>query len=366
MSLDLVIDNEQDNPAVVQIQQQIRAMIRQRTLKTGQKIPSMRKLSQQVGVSVGIVKQAINILVAQGYLMSQPGSGVYVADSHVMRKCISMVLPTISERTSRIMMGVKKGLAVNSSQLQVQAADLDFAQEADIISRLDSSQVAGAIIYPPPINAYIPPLLELRRRGVPYVLVDSEFDSIGADSVTVNQFEMGKMAMEYLLAKGHTRIGIVDLSVDVGLQKVRMGAADVLRTAGIDFDALPRIITDAEDLNADQPCANGEQAAKELLQAHSDLTAIWGVNEFLSLGALRGAKAMGRSVPGDISILGFGDFSASQLSAPPLTIIEQPLELIGKRAAERLLDILNEEQDDPVSLRLKPRLIERESVASRK
>lgn len=355
-------------PYVLQIQERLRAQIRSGILKPGEKIPSMRQLASQSGTSLGIVKQALTTLATEGFLRAHPGRGVYVAESQRTQRSVALVLPALdTEQTLKIVKGVKAGLGAGSARLLVLAADFDFEQELDLFSSLNSSFVAGAIIVPPPVNRYTEPLRALRRAGVPFVLVDTVPESLEVDSVQTDRVELGRMAFGYLLDRGHRRIGIVDHTGDtLTHRELREGADEALRGVGLRFSGMPRVITDVTDLQPSTPWANGERATVQLLREYPDLTAIIGMNDNLSLGVLRGARASGRVVPKDLSVLAVGDLSAFSVSDPPMTAINQPHETMGYEAAKRLVELL----DSPVLLptkriQLEPQLMERSSVSTR-
>ena len=66
MSKSFSVDNHADVPIVQQIQKELRKRIRSQNLAPGQKLPSMRQLSEQLDVSIGTVKQAVNTLTVEG------------------------------------------------------------------------------------------------------------------------------------------------------------------------------------------------------------------------------------------------------------------------------------------------------------
>ena len=354
-------------PFVLQIQERLRARIRSGDLKPGERIPSMRQLAAQSGTSLGIVKQALTTLGTEGFLRSHPGRGVYVAESQGTQRSVALVLPALdTEQTLKIIKGIKAGLGSGSARLLVMSADFDFEQELDLFSSLNASYVAGAIIVPPPVNRYTEPLRALRRAGVPFVLVDTVPESLEADSVQTDRVQLGRMAFGYLLERGHRRIGVIDHTGDtLTHRELREGADEALRAYGLCFADMPRMITDVTDLRPRKPWFNGEKATVELLKKHPELTAIVGVNDNLSLGALRGARKSGRSVPRDLSVLAVGDLNAFEVSEPPMTAINQPHEAMGFEAARRLVELLDEPGLLPVKrMQLQPQLVERASVST--
>jgi len=362
----LVIEPSDIRPLGTQIRDRIREMIQRKDLRPGEKIPSMRALAQQTGVSLGIVKQALNGLTTEGYLRSHQGRGLYVTTHEQARRTLVLVLPTLDfDPILKIIRGVKRGLGGSSPKLLVQAADCDFEHEADLLRNLDSSSIAGAIIYPPPMSYFVKALRTLATRDVPHVLIDTAFAELNATSVTTDWFAMGLESMGYLLERGHRRIALVEQNADsTSFRELRGGMNEALRKVGLSYQQLPRFETDAADLNPQEPWANGQRATQRLLADHPDVTAIMGMNEHLSLGALRGAKASGRRVPEDVSVLSIGDLPAFATTDPPVTAFAQAAEEMGRLAGEILVRMLSGEGPAEQSVRLKPTLQERSSVSS--
>ena len=362
--MDIQIDPAQSEPLVQQFQRQLRAGIQSRRLKPGVKLPSMRQFVSTYGMSLGVVKQAINTLTAQGYLRAEQGSGVYVAQRELEQQAIALVVPTINEATGEILTGIKEGLQLDAPRILLHDANFDFQNEARYIDQLDSAMVSGAIIYPPPVSDFLPVLKTLKQRGVPFVLVDTAFDGLEVDSVTTDSHAMGLEAMRYLLDRGHRRIGLIDLSADsANYQQMRSGISEALAGYGMRFDKLPRYVTDATDLDPVQPWANGERATLRLLGQYPDLTAIVGMNDYMSLGTLRGVQMSGRKVPDDVSVFAINDLHMFAAMTPALTALSQPEHEIGRCAAMRLLELLKGQQTQTAQkIKLKPRLYERDSV----
>ena len=75
------------------------------------------------------------------------------------------------------------------------------------------------------------------------------------------------------------------------------------------------------------------------------LTAIFVLNDLMALGALEGARSLGRRVPDDLSVVGFDDIPFAALANPPLTTVGQPIRELGEQAADLLLAVV--ERDGP-------------------
>jgi DNA-binding LacI/PurR family transcriptional regulator len=100
----------------------------------------------------------------------------------------------------------------------------------------------------------------------------------------------------------------------------------------------------------------GRQATAELLEHAPQLTAIFVLNDLMALGALDAARASGRRVPDEVSIIGFDDIPFAALANPPLTTVAQPIRQLGEQAADLLLRVI-EDGVAPVEASIQPNVL---------
>jgi LacI family transcriptional regulator len=102
-----------------------------------------------------------------------------------------------------------------------------------------------------------------------------------------------------------------------------------------------------------------------LLSLPTSPTAIFGLDGVMAIGALGAAVAMGWAVPADLSIVGCDGMEVSAYVRPALTTTCQPVEALGKQAAELLLALIDEEVPPAPLPRfvLEPKLMVRDSCA---
>ncbi|WP_414172854.1 substrate-binding domain-containing protein [Clavibacter tessellarius] len=88
---------------------------------------------------------------------------------------------------------------------------------------------------------------------------------------------------------------------------------------------------------------------------------VFASSDLMAVGAIRMLQASGRRVPVDVSVVGFDDVIIAATSDPPLTTVRQPLEEMGRVAAETVIAAsLGQEVDrQPV---LPTTLVQRESA----
>jgi DNA-binding LacI/PurR family transcriptional regulator len=82
----------------------------------------------------------------------------------------------------------------------------------------------------------------------------------------------------------------------------------------------------------------GAGAAARLLG--QDVTALFAANDEMALGAMSAARTLGRAVPGDLSVVGFGDTHRARQATPALTTVSIPRHEIGSRAMEMVVAAL--------------------------
>ncbi len=106
----------------------------------------------------------------------------------------------------------------------------------------------------------------------------------------------------------------------------------------------------------------GVNAARTLLSLNPRPTAIFASNDQQAIGAIRHCQSVGLAVPGDVSVAGFDDIPLTALVTPRLTTVRQPIDLIGARAVEFVLDHDTPDRG-PLTARLRTHLEIRESCA---
>ena len=109
------------------------------------------------------------------------------------------------------------------------------------------------------------------------------------------------------------------------------------------------------------------QQARELLESIINkgmtFTALLACNDWMAVGALNAAKAMGIAVPDKLSIIGFDNTIISQITEPRLTTVDQSMTRLGQLAAERICELITESDQSNKKIVIETKLIQRESCA---
>ncbi|MFJ5956695.1 LacI family DNA-binding transcriptional regulator [Paenarthrobacter sp. NPDC092416] len=219
----------------------------------------------------------------------------------------------------------------------------DLPVDEDVWPAVQRSVVDGFLIYSLPDGH--PAVSSALNRGLPCVIIDSPKIE-GVPFVGIDDRSAASRAAEHLLELGHHRIGILvdrlrpDGSRGFASQsRVRHAQDEVARErlagyraafqqAGLDPSAVP--IVEAGGFLFTE----GQRAAEDLLRRHN-LTAVLATTDVLALSALKVLRVMGKSVPEEVSVVGFDDLPES--AAAGLTTVRQPLIDKGRRAAEAII-----------------------------
>ncbi|MEU2618390.1 LacI family DNA-binding transcriptional regulator [Streptomyces sp. NPDC007157] len=162
-------------------------------------------------------------------------------------------------------------------------------------------------------------------------------------------------ATSHLLSAGHTRVAHLAGPHEFSVAGQRLeGYERALRAHGIKPD--PALVAES-----DMTRESGYEAACRLLTG-TDATAIFCASDMSAAGAIAAARDLGRSVPGDLSVVGFDDIPLAEDLYPRLTTVHVPQQELG-RSATRLA--LHRRPTDPPSRRvvLGSHVVVRQSVA---
>lgn len=250
-----------------------------------------------------------------------------------------------------VLKGAAKGLYAGEVQPVLLPADQD---DSDRIPRfLRSRAVDGAIII---LQHEIAHLAEtLFEAPFPIAWVGRPQVALADDAIVIDSdnYGGGVTAARALVDVGRRRLGIITGPHDMEPARDRArGWRDELDRLGVDSGPAVQGAFTVE---------SGSAAMARLLQRHPDLDGVFASSDLMANGAIRVLQAAGRRVPADVSVIGFDDVMIAATSDPPLTTIRQPLEDMGRVAAETLLSVINGRDVDRQPI-LPTTLVQRESA----
>lgn len=200
-------------------------------------------------------------------------------------------------------------------------------------------------------------LARLVRSQVPTVVVDRRVHDFTGDSILLDNVRAGRLAAEHLLELGHRDVLCLAGPSGVSTTEDRLqGVREAFADAGITFDPSRMMRTDLR-------AADAEEIVAAALTSGPRPDAIFALNGPLTTGAYRAVQTSGLRIPDEISLLGFDDDRWTRMVTPAVTLIAQPVDEMGIRAAERIVARAADPQIEPVHVLLPPRLEVRGSTA---
>jgi LacI family transcriptional regulator len=233
-------------------------------------------------------------------------------------------------------------------------ANEEAPQEDEALWVLAERQVAGVIHAS--TGANLETLRALRQRGVAIVDIDRVSGLEATDAALVDNAAGARAGTVHLLELGHRRVATIagPEHLTTGRDRLR-GFLAACEEAGLD---VPDAFVERCDFRRD----SAYRAARRMLDLPTPPSALFVANNEMLIGALRALRELGVAVPSELSLVSFDDVPWAAYVDPPLTVVAQPTEELGRTAAELLFRRIAGDAE-PLSVLLPPTLIVRGSTA---
>lgn len=281
-----------------------------------------RVLNGDPGVSEAKAEQVLAVARELGFRRNDLARGLRLQDR---TETIGVVVRQASTRFyDNLIRGIDE-VAGRHGALVLTATTHGPEREQSAVLALSARRVDGLIIVPSGNDqTYL--RAEVAAR-MPMVFVDRPAKGISADAVLADNAAGGRAATQHLIAHGHRRIGVIGTTRSSFTMSERVrGYRDALTEAGLTADKLVR--WDARGQ------AGAQQACSQLLALPNPPTALFALNNVCTIGAVRALQAAGLSRR--VALIGFDDFDTADLLDPPVSVITQQVEEMGRRAAEMI------------------------------
>lgn len=338
-------------------------------------VPTLQDLAQYLGVHKSTVSRAMDAqrrhLVAAGLLqrievaareLGYRPNHAAAALSRGRSKTVGVLLPDITNPVfPPILRGIEDALdeagyfalLANTSRPD---PGVDAAQVA--VERMQAQRVEGFLVATATRDdAWLD---SLRKTGAHIVLINRTDGSGYLPAVLSDDMLGMRLAVDHLVALGHTRIAHMagPETLSTGLAR-RMGFEQAMREHKLKSKTI--VTADAYSVEC------GELTMNALLSQRSKtrFTAVVAANDLLALGGLQSLKRANLQVPFDVSVVGHNDMPLLDQVSPPLTSVRIQHYEMGFRAARLLIDALRDRPgSQEATLVLRPQLMVRASTAA--
>ncbi|MBX6323107.1 MAG: LacI family DNA-binding transcriptional regulator [Rhodospirillaceae bacterium] len=314
---------------------------------TRRKVPTIREIAREAGVSTATVSRVANrpeqvsrrtreqvlaVIERHHYVLD----GIAVGLASRRSGLLGLVIPTITNSIyAASTQAVQKAAQAAGYTVLLAVSEFSAAQEARQILKLIERRVEGLILTGTQRDREIYEKLE--RNHVPYVVTWKLARRSGMPAVSFDNRRAAATATEHLIRLGHRRIALIVGRTDVNdrARDRREGFEATLRRHGLTPD--PTLIHER-----DFEFEDGRAAMHALLAGPRPPTAVFCANDIQAIGALYECQSAGLNVPRDISIVGFDDLPVAQYTTPQLTTIRVPASDMGRLATETLIRVIRE------------------------
>lgn len=299
-------------------------------------------VARRVGVSTSTASRALNRpelvrpeIVARvreaatllGYAPNPFARSLRLQDS----RTIGLIVPdNTNPFFAEVAKGVEEACFRAGYTLILCNSDRSLEKEAAQARVLHDKRVDGVLLFTTS-DASGPTISWLQERSLPVVILERRVPGAAVDCVVSDNTGGARAAVRHLADRGHRRIACMLGDLGASHYRERLAA---FRGAMGDFalDIPDRLVrTDLVTY------ADGQRAAIDLLEDEEPPTAIFCATDTLAIGAIRGAALIGRQVPGDVSIVGYGDIELGAYIRPSLTTVAQEKLAVGANAVRILL-----------------------------
>jgi len=270
---------------------------------------------------------------------------------------IGVIIPNISSMLSNeILNGIEEYAHANDYNVIVSYTYSDPKKVMQTLKTFNEQRVDGILFTSDYLTAEYYQYIE--RMQAPVVLVATEAENHDLPFVKVNDVDASSAAVEYLIQKGHTEIGMLSGPPSdpmAGASRIK-GYKQALASANLET-------TDSKIVyQTDFSFEEGKENFVRLMDAHPEITAIFAASDELAIGALKKAHEMEIAVPEDVSIIGYDNLLMAEMVWPGLTTLAQPLQQMGYEATEMLMDSIQTKETSEKQVYIPYEIIERDTV----
>ena len=332
---------------------------------------TIKDIARMCGCGVSTVSRALNnhpdineetrnkilsVVKETGFVPNNSARNLKITDSKTIAVLIKGIANPFFMKMIKIM---EQEIQRQKYSLILQHVEFD-QDEVDVAIELEREKKLKGIIF---LGGYFNHTKEkLDKINVPFVIstvnMTEEYSSNYA-SVAVDDVKESYKIVDYLCKLGHKKILLISADPnDESIGKLRKeGYMKALSENGISVDEnlIVPMSNDADSYSMEA----GFLALQEALNRNLDFSAVFAISDAVAIGACRALADAGKSIPGDVSVVGFDGIDNAKYYSPRITTIRQPFEDMAKASIKLLFKYI---EGDKNSEELQRRLFEGELI----
>ncbi len=341
------------SPKYLKVMDWIRSEIERGTLKEGDRLNTEYELSEMFGVSRQTVRHAIGELENAHVVTRIQGSGTYVGSAEFGEKTAergrSMNIAVISTYVDsyifpKTIRGLEKELAKHGYSMQISFTNNNTDREHQILEDIIARDSIDGLIVEGSKSALPNPNLDyyrqLSERHIPIIFFNTSYPCLNLPCVSLDDSTVSRNAVRLLTAAGHEKIAGI-FKLDDGQGHLRYaGYQEALKEAGLCADERAVCWFDSVDL------IDFKKLEDYLFLRLEGCTAVECYNDEIAYQLTEACRRRKIKIPDDLSIVSIDNSDLAERASVPFTSFPHPMEELGKKAAERLVALINDPDAD--------------------
>lgn len=315
-----------------------------------------RALNNHPDINEETRNKILNVVKETGFVPNNSARNLKITDSKTIAVLIKGIANPFFMKMIKIM---EQEIQRQKYSLILQHVEFD-QDEVDVAIELEREKKLKGIIF---LGGYFNHTKEkLDKINVPFVIstvnMTEEYSSNYA-SVAVDDVKESYKIVDYLCKLGHKKILLISADPnDESIGKLRKeGYMKALSENGIPVNE-NLIVPMSNDADSYSMKA-GFLTLQEALNRNLDFSAVFAISDAVAIGACRALADAGKSIPGDVSVVGFDGIDNAKYYSPRITTIRQPFEDMAKASIKLLFKYI---EGDKNSEELQRRLFEGELI----
>ena len=353
--------------------------IRKGILKEGSRLLPEREISRKYKTSRGVVRKVLGKLVDQGVFERRTKAGTILKAfppqmdySPGLKHILYVFLPSTGgmelhnfSYIETVYCGVEKEALKFNCDVSILLGEVARKRVKRLGKGREDETVDGALVSGSGIE---PVIDDLKKAKIPFVIVDSRGGESDLNYVCPDNFQGGYLAAKHLMGLGHLRIGFLypvypgENFIQSGYLERLAGFQAAFREKGNECDAsliIPLMLKKNFDLD--------DEAYVELerfLVAEQKVTVVFLADDSLAACVYRVAAKNGIVIPGQLSVLGFGDTAICEWLVPAVSSVRVDRFMMGQKSFLMLKSLADNPDQPAGSQTLAVKLIQRGSTAA--
>lgn len=312
-------------------------------------LPTEFALTQEYQVSRQTVRQALSVLTADGLIEKRQGSGSHIlrhepSSETVQRYSVAVITTYISDYIfPSILREAEDVLSSHNCTPSLFATQNEVSNERRVLKNLLNLPIDGILVEGTK-TALPNPNLDLYQqlidKGIPLVFMHGDYANLpGALSILDDNYEGGRMLVQYLYNKGHRNIAGIFKNDDIQGHQRYAGYATALRDLGLNMEDKQLFWYNTE---SKEHLLSG--AYSDLLdQMLQEFTSVVCYNDEIASYLISHLQKKGKKIPDELAVVSFDNSRYSELSPVRITSLSHGKYNVGRMAAELLMRLMRGE-----------------------